>query len=148
MNILTVIHVNEIKRKGFAFLKDNLKEAILQDKDLEKMDKFWNYFEKYWLSSNKMIESWNIFNYKGNKNVLRRTNNGLEFYNLRMKLLFKSCTSSFAEFVNTMRHESEDLQKIGDDNMNQAVVKRGKYDENDGNFIYQPPPCYATWEKN
>ena len=47
MDILTVILANEIKNKGTAFVKDNLKDAILQEKDLEIMDKFWTYFEKY-----------------------------------------------------------------------------------------------------
>ena len=75
---------------------------------LKKMDKFWHYFEKYWMSSEKMIDLWNISNYKGNKNVLKRTNNGLERYNLTMKKLFKSGTPSFAKFVNTMRQESQD----------------------------------------
>ena len=83
--------------------------------------------------------------YQGNKNVLRRTNNGLERYNLRLKKLFKSGTPSFAQFVNTMRIEAEDQQKIAQDYMNQAA-KRARIDENDGNFIYQPPPCYAKWE--
>ena len=98
------------------------------------------------MSSSKMIDTWNIFNYQGNLNVLRRTNNGLEHYNLRMKTLFKSGTPSFAQFVNTMREESETQQKIAEDHMNKAAVKRDKYDENDGNFIYHPPPCYAIWE--
>ena len=145
MDILTVIPANEITTKGFAFVKDNLKEAILEENDSEKMQKFWKYFENYWMSSNKMIETWNISNYQGNKNVLRRTNNGLERYNLRLKKLFKSGTPSFAQFVNTMRIEAEDQQKIAQDYMNQAA-KRARIDENDGNFIYQPPPCYAKWE--
>ena len=85
-------------------------------------------------------------NYQGNMNVLRRTNNGLERYNLRMKTLFKSGRPSFGQFVNTMREESEIQQKIVEDHMNKAAVKRGKFDENDGNFIYEPPPCYATWD--
>ncbi len=146
MDILSVIHVNKIRTKGFAFVNDNLKPAILGANDLEKLQKFWNYFEKYLMSSSKMIDKWNISNYQGNLNVLRRTNNGLERYNLRMKTLFKSDTPSFAQFVNTMREESETQQKIVEDHMNKAAVKRGKYDENDGNFIYHPPPCYATWE--
>ena len=145
MDILTVIPANEITTKGFAFVKDNLKEAILEENDSEKMQKFWKYFDNYWMSSNKMIETWNISNYQGNKNVLRRTNNGLERYNLRLKKLFKSGTPSFAQFVNTMRIEAEDQQKIAQDYMNQAA-KRARIDENDGNFIYQPPPCYAKWE--
>ena len=148
MDILTVIPVNEIKKKGISFVKDNLKDAILEDNDSEKMDKFWNYFEKYWMSSQKMIDSWNISNFKGNKNVLKRTNNGLERYNLTMKKLFKSGTPSFAQFVNTMRQESEDQQKKAENHMNQAAVKRGKFDEYDGNFIYEQPPCFAKWEKS
>ena len=75
------------------------------------MQKFWKYFEKYWMSSIKMINTWNISNYEGNKNLLKRTNNGLERYNLRLKNLFKSGTPSFAQFVNTMIIESEDQQK-------------------------------------
>ena len=146
MDVLTLIPVNEISTKGFAFVNDNLKDVIFRDNDSEKLQKFWNYFEKYWMSSNKMIETWNIANYQGNIKVLRRTNNGLERYNLRMKKLFKSGTPSLAQFVNTMRDESEIQQKKAEDHMNKAAVKRGKYDENDGNFIYQPPPCYATWE--
>ena len=146
MGILTVIPVNEIRRKGFAFVNDNLKPAILGANDSQKLQKFWDYFEKYWMSSSEMIDTWNIANYHGNLNVLRRTNNGLERYNLRLKTLFKSGTPSFAQFVNTMREESVTQQKIVQDHMNGAAVKRGKYDQNDGNFIYHPPPCYATWE--
>ena len=78
--------------------------------------------------------------------MLRLINNGLERYNLRMKTLFKSDMPSFAQFANTMREESETQQKIAKDHMNKAAVKCGKYDENDGNFILHPPPCYATWE--
>ena len=98
-----------------------------------------------------MIDSWNILNYKGNKNVLKCTNNGLERYNLKMKLLFKSGTPSFAQFVNTMRQESEDQQKKAENHMNQAAVKRGKYDKYDRNLIYviyEPPPCFAKWESS
>ena len=50
MDILTVIPANEITTKGFAFVKDNLKEAILEENDSEKMQKFWKYFENYWMS--------------------------------------------------------------------------------------------------
>ena len=53
MDILTVIPVNEIKTKGIPFVKDNSKDAILEDNDSKKMDKFWNYFERYWMLSEK-----------------------------------------------------------------------------------------------
>ena len=139
MDILTVILVNEITTKGFVFVNDNLKEAIFGEKDSEKLKKFWKYFENYWMSSNKMIETWNISKYQCNKNVVRRTNNGLESYNLRLKKLFKSGTPSFAQFVKTMRIESEGQQKIAQDYMNQAA-KHTRIEENDKNFIYEPPP--------
>ena len=29
--------------------------------------------------------------------------------------------------------------------MDKLAVKRSKIDENDGNFIYELPPCYAGW---
>ena len=139
MDVLTIIPVNKIKTKGFVFVNNNLKDAIFKEKDSEKLQKFWKYFENYWMSSNEMIEMWNISNYQGNKNVLRRTNNGLECYNSRFKKLFKSGTPSFAQFINTMRDESEAQQKIAQDHINQAAVNRARIDGNDGNFIYQPP---------
>ena len=145
MDILTVIPKNEIITKGIPFVKDNLKDAILEADDRLKMDKFWIYFKRFWMSSDKMIDSWNISNYNGNKNTLKRTNNGLECYNKRMKSLFNAGTPSFADFVNTMREESEFQQKKVDGYMNKTIVNRNTVDENDGNFIYNPPPCYANW---
>ena len=48
-----------------------------------------------------------------------------------------------AQFVNTMRQESEDQQKITENHMNQTAVKRGRIDQNEGDFIYEQPPCFA-----
>jgi len=96
------------------------------------------------MSSKKFIKSWNINDYQGNKRQLKRTNNGLESYNKRLKSLFRSGTPSFADFVNTMRGESAYQQKKVQDYMDKSAVKK-KIDENDGNFIYEMPPCYAGW---
>ena len=63
------------------------------------------------MSSEKYIKAWNIYDYQCNKNLLKRTNNGLESYNKRLKSLFRSGTPSFADFVNTMRGESAYQQK-------------------------------------
>ena len=145
IDILTIVPVNEIKRKGIPFVKDNLKDAMNEDKDFQKMQSFWHYFDKFWMTSEKFINSWNISTYPGNKNLLKRTNNGLERYNRYMKSLFCSGTPSFAQFVNTMRAESEIQQKKVQDHMDRSVVKKNKIDENDGNFIYELPPCYAGW---
>ena len=127
-------------------MKDNFKDALNDENDKQKMDHFWTYFFKYWLSSDEFINAWNINNYVGNKNTLKRTNNGLERYNKTMKSLFRSGAPSFAEFVNMMREESEAQQKKVEGYMNKAIVKRKKIDENDGNFIYDVPACYVNWE--
>ena len=97
------------------------------------------------MSSSNMIKSWNINDYIGNVNTLKRTNNGLERYNRSMKSLFNAGTPSFADFVNTMKEESEAQQQKVEHHMNQTIVKRKKIDENDGNFICHPPACYANW---
>ena len=45
-----------------------------------------------------------------------------------------------------MRQESEYQQKIAENHMNQAAVTHGRIDENDGDFIYEQPPCFAKWK--
>ena len=72
---------------------------------------------------------------KGNKNLLKRTNNGLESYNKHLKSLFCFGTPSFVDFVNTLRQESVKQQKKVNEYMDKSAVKRSKIDENDGNFI-------------
>ena len=62
-----------------------------------------------------------------------------------MKVLFFAGTPSFADFVHTMRGESEHQQKKVLGYMDKSAVKKGKSDENDGDFIYAMPPCYAGW---
>ena len=87
---------------------------------------FWNYFKKYWMSLEKFIKIWNINDYQGNKNLLKRTNNGLESYNKRLKSLFCSGTPSFADFVHTMKEESAYQQKKVQDYMEKSAVKKKK----------------------
>ena len=145
IDILTVIPINEIRVKGILFVKDNLKDAIYEGDDKQKMITFWNYFENFWMSSETYIKAWNIYDYQGNKNLLKRTNNGLESYNKRLKSLFRSGTPCFADFVNMLRGESAYQQKKVQDYMDHSAVKRKKIEVNDGNFIYEIPPCYANW---
>ena len=76
-----MIPIYEIREKGIPFVKDNLKDAIYDGDDFQKMITFWNYFEKFWMSSEKFIKKLNIHDYKGNKKLLKRTNNGLKSYN-------------------------------------------------------------------
>ena len=98
INILTVIPIHEIRKNGIPFVQDNLKDSIHQDDDFPKMNTFWNYFENFWMSSEKFIETWNINDYQGNKNILKFTNNGLESYNKRLKGLFCAGTPSLPIF--------------------------------------------------
>ena len=55
MDILTIVPVNEIKRKGIPFVKDNLKDAVNEDKDFQKMQSFWHYFDKFWMTSENLL---------------------------------------------------------------------------------------------
>ena len=75
IDILTLILIYEIREKGIPFVKDNLKDTISEGDDFQKMITFWNYFEKKWMSSEKCIKTWNINDYEGYKNLLKRTNN-------------------------------------------------------------------------
>ena len=86
------------EKKGICSVYDNLKDAIYQGDYLQKMKTFWNYFEKFWMSSENFIKTSNINDYQGNKNVLKRTNNGLESYNKRLKGLFCAGTPSLPIF--------------------------------------------------
>ena len=124
IDILTVIPIDEIREKGILYVKDILKDSIYQGDDNQKMITFGNYFKKYWMSSENFIKTWNINDYQGNKNLLKRTNNGLESYNKRLKSLFCSGTPSFADFVHTMKEESAYQQKKVQDYMEKSAVKK------------------------
>ena len=78
IDILTIISVNEIKTKGILFVNDNFEDVLNQEDDKKKMNHFWNHFDKYWMSSDRFIDTWNNNNYVGNKNALKHTNYGLE----------------------------------------------------------------------
>ena len=47
IDILTLIPIYEIREKGIPLVKDNLKDAIYDGDDFQKMITFWNYFEKF-----------------------------------------------------------------------------------------------------
>ena len=48
--------INEICKKGIPVVKDNLKDAINEGDDFQKMITFWNYFEKFWMSSKNLLK--------------------------------------------------------------------------------------------
>ena len=138
-HIFQVWQINDIHRCAAVSIKNKIYVYGFQ-----KMITFWNYFQKYWMSSERFIKTWNINDYHGNENLLKHTNNWLESYNKRLKSLFCSGTPSFTDFVNMMRGESAYQQKKIQDHMGKSTMKE-KNDEDDDNFIYEMPPCYAGW---
>ena len=105
----------------------------------------WFIIKSISFTRNVFIKTWNINDYQGNKNVFKCTNNGLESYNKCLKGLFRAGTPSFVDCVHTMGGESEHQQKKALGYMDKLAVKKGKSNENDGDFIYEMPPCYAGW---
>ena len=56
LETLTIIHVNEIEKYGIPYVCHSVKVNYNQS-DLEKMEFFWKYFCKYWMSSPSFIYS-------------------------------------------------------------------------------------------
>ena len=61
--------------------------------------------------SEKFITTWNVTSHNGNENTLNCANKRLEWYKRYMKSLFHLGIPSFAEFMTTMRGESEHQQR-------------------------------------
>ena len=58
---LTVIPPNEIFKYGIPYVRD-IVDFKLSEKDMEKIEIFWNYFHKFWLHSPLFVSRWNIVN--------------------------------------------------------------------------------------
>ena len=64
------------------------------DKNVEKEEKkeldfFWKYFASYWISSQKMIESWSIWGFDFvDEDFKNRNNNPIERHNRQINELF------------------------------------------------------------
>ena len=60
LEVLTLINPNEIRWKGIPYVRSIVEDG-LEYEDLVKMEKFWAYFEKYWMKSPSFIVTWNVF---------------------------------------------------------------------------------------
>ena len=56
---LTIIPIDEIEKYGIPYVH-HLVKANCNQSDLDKMEIFWKYFRKYWMSSPSFIYPWNI----------------------------------------------------------------------------------------
>ena len=86
---LTLIAPNEIESKGIPYVRSVVETDDLSKEEMEKLEKFWDFFRRYWLSKPSYITSWNISHHCEEKTEdMKRTNNGLERYNKELKALF------------------------------------------------------------
>jgi len=106
LSTLTVIPPNEIIKYGIPYVRD-IVDFKLSEKDMEKIEIFWNYFHKFWLHSPLFVSRWNIDNRpREEKKKLFRTNNGLERYNRTLKEVFNNNTPSLIGFVENLEKET------------------------------------------
>ena len=106
LETLTLIPPNEIEIKGIPYVRSIVDEG-LTTQDMEKIEVFWTYFKRFWLSKPSFINSWNINHHDEEKTEdLKRTNNGLERYNRTLKSLFSDETPSLLSFINVIEEES------------------------------------------
>ena len=139
---LTLIPPNEIENKGIPFVRSVIETDDLSSEEMSKMEFFWTYFQRYWLSKPTFINSWNIHHHDEEKSQdMKRTNNGLERYNKTLKALFSDETPSLLTFINTIEKESRD-QVVTLDCIRNGLVDTSKkrkndisHDDNDRNKI-------------
>ena len=51
LETLTIIPANEIEKYGITYVPHSVIKVNCNQSDLEKMETFWKYFRKYWMSS-------------------------------------------------------------------------------------------------
>ena len=59
LQTLTIIPPNEIMKYGIPFVRD-IVDHELSKKDMDKIEIFWQYFYKFWMSSPSFIYRWNV----------------------------------------------------------------------------------------
>ena len=127
-DILTILPRDEIKSKGIPYVRDIIDAEYDNNEDKKKWDFFWNkYFVKFWMSSAKYVETWNINDDERNyKELQNRTNNALERYNRTMNEKFPVPHPSLKEFVTNLEKEGRD-QAIRLENIRRGTTKAPNY---------------------
>ena len=100
IDILTIINNSEIRGKGLMYVKSIVYEYLTEEKDITKWDNFFRYFEFFWLSDDKFINTWNVHEDDHDGfDIINRSNNPLESYNKHMKSVFDNKRPSMNKFI-------------------------------------------------
>lgn len=140
LDLLCVIPADEVSAHGIPYLR-SIFGANLSVRELEKWEKFWQYFERQWMP---ILSSWNVAHLENDGecyDVINRTNNGLERYNRHYNGLFLTKPDLF-QFVRILQQETRNqVQKIDD-------VRKGrrKEVERDEVTIPQIPIGYYSFK--
>ena len=128
LEILTLINPSEIKWKGIPYVRSII-DGDLDHDDMVKMEKFWNYFDKFWMRSPSFIVTWNVFgHYKDKQMKLQRTNNGLERYNRDLNEKF-SGKQSLLSFIKILEEEARKKVRLLEDIRTGSTVNKRKRDD-------------------
>ena len=147
LEVLTIINPSEIKWKGIPFVRSIVDDGLDQE-DMKKMEKFWAYFDRFWLKSPGFIVTWNVFgHYKKETVYLQRTNNGLERYNRALNSKFQG-KQSLLSFITVLEVEArEQVTKLDEIRNGTIVNKKRKRVEsvNENDLELKIPSFYPTF---
>ena len=103
LDLLRMIPQDNIEDFCIPYVRSVIEDGLSKE-EIEKWDLFWEYFTKTWIS---ILDSWNICLKDGSyKDLMNRTNNGLEHYNCRFNDLFEGHNPSLIQFVQIVEEES------------------------------------------
>ena len=105
IDLLTVIPKDEVEWKGIPYLHTMI-EPDLANEDIEKLNKFWMYFEKFWLRP-KILDMWNMVDkLDADIEAIARTSNCLERYNRHLNGIFSSRHPNLLAFAEKLEEEA------------------------------------------
>lgn len=103
LDILTVIPHDEILTLGFEYLRQKIQDC---EDDMAQFEMYLHYFKSTWMSQYSPND-WNISGQIDNQLIANRTNNALESYNRHLNDLFTHPHPNIMDFVERLRHDSE-----------------------------------------
>ena len=140
LDLLCIIPQDEVEEFGIPYVRSVIEEDLDED-EVAKWDEFWVYFKHQWIP---ILDSWNISDENGEyKNIMNRTNNGLESYNKQINALFTH-TPSLLEFCAVMEQESRRVARRLQD-IDSGTVDRPTYNDV---TIPKIPRAYHKWVKD
>ena len=102
LDLLTVLPQDEVESIGIPYVRSVIEENA-DAATIQKWDRFWDYFESTWLP---ILDNWDISLAEDDyKDLINRTNNGIESYNKRHSGLFDGDKPTLLEFAKTTEKE-------------------------------------------